>query len=162
MKLRELEIKDAEKMLKWMHDDFVVEKLHTNFRAKKIDDCVEFIKNCQNEVNIHRAIVDEEDEYLGTVSLKNICNASAEFAIVIAREAMGKGYAQKAMQEMIRTGFIEYGIERIYWCVSPDNARALRFYDKNGFSRVTPEVCDIKGDYSSEEIERFIWYKIDK
>lgn len=44
---------------------------------------------------------------------------------------MGTGISIKAMQKIIQLGF-ERGINTIYWCVSPDNKRAVKFYDKNG------------------------------
>ena len=36
MKLRKLELKDAPLMLEWMHDETVVEDLHTDFASKTI------------------------------------------------------------------------------------------------------------------------------
>lgn len=47
---------------------------------------------------------------------------------------MGTGISIKAMQKIIQLGF-ERGINTIYWCVSPDNKRAVKFYDKNGYQR---------------------------
>lgn len=37
--------------------------------------------------NLHLAIVDENDEYMGTVSLKNIEEDKAEFAITVRKNA---------------------------------------------------------------------------
>ena len=44
MKLRELEKKDAELMLEWMHDRNVVHWLNTDFDSKTIADCEKFIE----------------------------------------------------------------------------------------------------------------------
>lgn len=155
-RLRSLEPKDANNMLRWMQDWSVVGKLKGNFNKKTINDCYEFIENSLDDrFNIHKAIVDKEDEYIGTVSLKNIENGMAEFAIVISREAMGKGIAIKAMKKMLKFGFQELGLQYIYWYVSKDNNRALRFYDKNGFSRIKDdEIMNVKIDNS------FVWYGI--
>ena len=59
---------------------------------KTLEDCFEFIKTSSDESdNIHYAIVDDMDNYMGTVSLKNVSNDNAEFAIVLHSKAIGKG-----------------------------------------------------------------------
>ena len=139
MYLRNLEEKDAPFMLEWMHDKSVVEKLRGRFIEKTIDDCLAFIKTSKNKGNdIHLAICSDEDEYMGTVSLKCIdrSNQSAEFAITVRSSSMGRGYAWFGMEEIIKKAFDEYGLESVYWCVSRTNVRAVRFYDKHNFHEV--------------------------
>lgn len=160
MNLRALEERDAHRMLAWMHDNFVVEKLQSNFASKTIEDCLAFIANSQDEENVHLAITDDEDLYMGTVSLKHMNGTAAEFAITVGREAMGKGYGIWAMKEIINRGFEEYKLESIYWCVAPDNQRAVKFYDKNGFERVNAGDIDICGGYTKEQIDSYIWYQV--
>ena len=159
MKLRKLELKDAPLMLEWMHDKSVVEDLRTNFLNKTIEDCVNYIKKSwEDKENLNYAITDETDTYMGTVSLKNIREKTAEFGITIRTCAMGKGYSIDAMKAVLKLGFEDMGLEKIYWCVSPENKRAVRFYDKNGFERVSANVLDITEDYDSEQIAYYIWY----
>ncbi len=159
MKLRKLEVKDAPLMLEWMHDDSVVHDLRADFASKTIEDCWDFITAAQNETeNIHLAIVDDNDEYMGTVSLKDICDGSAEFAITIRKCAMGKGYSSWATKEIINKGKT-MGLNNIYWCVSKKNRRAIRFYDKNGYRR-TPFMQKMnRGRYTKEQIENMYWYQ---
>lgn len=136
--LRELQQKDAPLMLEWMHDEEVVHFMKADFQHKTLSDCEKFIESAQvDSNNVHLAATDDNDTYMGTVSLKNIDNDSAEFAITMRRAAMGKGYAAEAMKQIIDKGFNELGLEYIYWCVNPANKRAVRFYDKNGYQRVT-------------------------
>lgn len=157
MKLRKLQLKDAPLMLEWMHDESVVKDLQANFMDKTIEDCEAFITVSNNiKKNLHLAIVDDEDTYMGTVSLKNITNSSAEFAITVRKEAMGKGYSKYAMAEMIKIGKENLGLETIFWCVSPVNKRAIRFYDKNGYKR-TDMNHNIDG-YTEHQIKSYIWY----
>lgn len=49
---------------------------------------------------------------------------------------MGKGFSAYGMQEIIRIGFEELGLNLIYWYVAQENSRAIRFYDKNGYKRI--------------------------
>ena len=51
-------------------------------------------------------------------------------------------------------------LKMIYWCVSPKNKRAIRFYDKNGFKRVNPDTIGTIEGYSQELIDKLFWYSI--
>lgn len=160
MKLRKLQMKDAEFMLEWMHDESVVKYLHANFAEKTILDCREFIKSSENNTTcLHMAIVDENDTYMGTISLKYIRDSVAEFAISIRNSAMGKGYSSYGMKEIIKIGFEELKLEEIYWCVSKDNKRAIRFYDKNEYQKVNGCNIDAIG-YSKSQIDSYFWYHV--
>lgn len=160
VKLRQLELKDAVLMLEWMHDKDIVRDLQADFLHKTIDDCNNFIKNARtDENNLHLAIVNADDEYMGTVSLKNIRECEAEFGITIRKKAMGKGISIYAMKEIIKIGFNEKKLKRIYWCVSPKNTRAVRFYDKNNFKRYSIGDRKIEG-YTVKQIKDYIWYEI--
>ncbi len=165
MLVRELQEKDAPFMYEWMHDKKVVEFMYANFMDKTVEDCVDFILRAKaDSMNLHLAVVDDKDEYMGTVSLKNIDNEEkvAEFAITVRRSAMKKGYSAFGAKEIINKGLHEMGLKAIYWCVLKQNKRAIRFYDKNGYTR-TQEVPDsIKNAYTSEQLSEFIWYAVSK
>lgn len=164
MKLRRLELRDSEKMLSWMHDESVVQDLRVDYSSKTIFDCRMFIQDSwTDENNLHLAIVDDRDEYLGTVSLKNIHDGVAEFAIAVRKEVMGSGVSKDAMKEMLRLGFMDKGLNRIFWCVSPNNRRAIRFYDKNNYKKIAADKLP-RGSigYSEKEIRMFVWYMAEK
>lgn len=159
MKLRKLKKEDAPLMLEWMHDDSIVKDLRTDFSKKTLEDCLAFICMAQNSrEDIHLAIANEQDEYLGTVSLKHIKNGTAEFGITIRKCVQGKGVASSAMTEILKRGFEQYLLQKIYWCVAPENNRALRFYDKNGYQRGVIPI-EAQG-YTEEEKNRYIWYQV--
>ncbi len=137
MYLRKILNKDAELMIEWMHDKEVIEYLRDSFLSKTMGDVLAFIKEAQSSnSNLHLAICSDSDEYKGTVSLKHIDyeDKNAEFAMVIRKKAMGKGYSQFGMKEIIDKAFGPLGLECIYWCVSKRNNRAIRFYNKLGFN----------------------------
>ncbi len=159
MYLRKLESKDAPLMLEWMHDESVVAKLAANFAAKTIDDCRNFIAASQKDKeNLHLAVADGDDTYMGTVSLKHIDRAAgtAEFAITVRAAAMGKGFSHFGMDSILKMGISELGLSAIYWCVSPKNARAVRFYDKHGYTRITEVPAEILSAYPADM--ELIWY----
>lgn len=163
MRLRKFEMKDAPLMLEWMHDASVVQHMGTNFAEKTLEDCENFISySLTAEDDLNLAIVDDEDTYMGSVSLKHINRdlKMAEFAITVRSAAMGQGYSKFAIHEIIRIGLEEMGLKRIIWCVSPVNERAVRFYDKNNFNRITDVPEYYANMYTKEQREFFLWYEV--
>ena len=161
MKIRKLRVQDAPLMLEWMHDYSVIQYFRENFADKKLDDCVRFIISSQDETeNIHFAVADDADEYMGTVSLKHIRQGTAEFGIALRDCGIGCGYAASALQEILEYGYKNRGIDTVYLCVDPENRRALRFYEKHGFQRC--EVPDQASGYTDEEKRKYIWYQLKK
>ena len=158
MYLRELVIEDAPLMLAWMHDQGVVGDLRGDFANKTIEDCESFIETSISESNIHLAIASDTDEYMGTVSLKNIEDQSAEFAIVVRAEAMKHGYAWFGMEAILKKAFDELGLESVYWCVSRKNVRAVRFYDKHNFNELVDVPKKILQRFAG--IEDLKWYSV--
>lgn len=163
MVLRKLTPSDAPFMLEWMHDEGVVSNLGTNFMEKTLSDCEAFIAStADTSQNLHLAVVDDEDNYMGTVSLKHIDHKekTAEFAVTVRACAMGKGYSQFGMQRILALGLQELDLTAIYWCVSQRNARAVRFYDKCGYQRTTQVPGHIEDCYTPEQRADFLWYVV--
>ena len=143
-------------MLEWMRT--VPHFFRDDFSRKTIDDCIRFISESQVETeSIHLAIVDDHDEYMGTVSLKHIRKNIAEFAIVLRSCAMGMDYASFGMKEIMDYGYRNRNIDTVYWCVDPKNRRAVRFYQKQGY-----QPCDAPDQtlgYTEEEKRKYLWYQ---
>lgn len=159
MLLRKLELKDAPLMLAWMHDKDVTANLRTDFASKTLLDAENFIKGSwEDKENYALAIASDEDEYMGTVSLKHIEDGSAEFAITVRAEAMGRGYSWYGMESIIEKAFNELGLECVYWCVSRENLRAVRFYDKHNFHEAFDLPQKVLDRY--EGVENLKWYSV--
>lgn len=159
MRLRELQLRDAPFMLEWMQDLDVVEKLRSDFSEMTIEDCEAFINEAKDKTrNIHLAIVSDEDEYMGTVSLKSIDreNDSAELAVVIRKDAMTRGYAWFGIEEILDRAFKEHGLECVYWCVRKDDIRTIRFYDKHNFHEALDIPQSVLNRYVG--LDNLKWY----
>ncbi len=161
MQLRDLRLQDAPLMLEWMHDADVTHDLQANFASKTLGDAEGFIRASLTDTeNLHLAIASDEDEYMGTVSLKHIDRnrGDAEFAITVRKAAMGHGYSAFGMKAIIRKAFEELGLTCVYWCVSRKNARAVRFYDKHLF----PEMKDVPSDALARyaDLPDLKWYAV--
>lgn len=160
--IRDLRPSDLEYMLEWMRDKDVTKNLQADFASftkQMARDFIEKSKNKENVDNVHFAICDDNDEYMGTISLKNISkkDRNAEYAIVTRTKAHGKGYARIATDEILKYGFDILGLEKIYLYVSVNNIAANKFYKKCGFIEegVFRKHLNIKG-----KLENIRWYSI--
>lgn len=157
--IRRLEHKDAEFMLEWMHDNDTKRAFRYPFGQSTMESVTEFIDNSFSDANRHFAVVNEEDEYLGTVSLKNISEAdrSAEYAIVVRSVARGTGAAKLATENVLQYAFDTLGLHRVYLNVLEKNDRARHFYTKCGFlyEGTSKDAIMLNGRYES-----LAWYGI--
>lgn len=159
MKIRKLKLTDAPLMYEWMQDEDITENFQVNFTKKTLSDCEKFIMDSQiDQTNVYMAITDDQDVYMGTVSLKNIDkeNHSAEFAIVLRGAALGKGFSGYAMKKIMELGFGTMHLEKIYWSVLKKNKRAIRFYDKQGYHRAANNDLP----FIQTEAETGLWWYI--
>ena len=136
MKLRNLLNKDVDNILEWMKDEDIVQFFR--FETSEINENVvlNFISEAHSNKNsYHFAIVNEYDEYMGTVSLKNIDNyhKNAEYSISLRKKAMGKGYSYFAGNEMLKFAFEKLNLERVYLNVLSKNIKSIIYCEKLGF-----------------------------
>lgn len=166
MKIRKLKIQDANAMHEWMQDEDVTKNLAQDFASKTIEDCKKFIEhaNQSEKTDLHRAICDDNDKYLGTVSLKHIdyINRNAEYAISMRRSAMGTGASAYGTTEILKYAFDVLGLKKVYLNVIPQNIRARKFYKKMGFQYegtarkhilINGEFCDLEWYAFYKEME---------
>lgn len=134
--LRKLELKDIPFMLEWMCDDECKNIFQKDFNSIREEQLKDFIENSFSRCNQNFAIVDnEDDEYLGTISLKNIDykNGNAEYAISTRRKCRGTGINTEATKQLLNYAFNELYLNKVYLNVLSNNSRAIGFYKKIGF-----------------------------
>lgn len=141
IRLRRLQEKDAPYMLEWMHNQNIQKCFQKNMLGMSLDDAINFCRSSEiketptdGDTN-HFAIVNQEDEYLGTISLKNIntYHGTAEYAIATREKVQGHGVAKSATELLMKKAFEEYGLHRLYLNVLDNNEAAIKFYEKCGF-----------------------------
>jgi diamine N-acetyltransferase len=124
-----------------MHDEEFQKCFQKDMSLYTLEDAEEFCekseihKSLKDGACLHFAIANEEDEYIGTISLKNIDlkNKNAEYAISTRKKIHGKGVAKKATQMILYKAFHEYGLHRVYLNVLDENQAAIRLYEHSGF-----------------------------
>lgn len=160
--LRELQKKDAYGMIEWMTDPSIICFFQFDATKITIESCFEFIAAANKNFECrHYAIADEEDNYLGTISLKDIDTEkkSAEYAISTRNCAHGTGAAKQATEEVLKIAFEKLQLERVYLNVLVENARANAFYKKAGFRY---ERCEEHSIKIRNEWKDLNWYAISR
>ncbi|MCD8039720.1 MAG: GNAT family N-acetyltransferase [Lachnospiraceae bacterium] len=157
--LRRLEEKDAPLMLEWMYDSEINCNFRADFASATLESAKEFIRGSFTDKDMNFAFVDENDEYMGTISLKNISyeDSSAEYAVVARKKAQGTGAAMRATKELLNYAFEKLKLHKVYLNVLEENVRAQRLYEKCGFvcEGSAVDAVKIKGVYRTLK-----WYGI--
>lgn len=71
--------------------------------------------------------------FIGTIEFMDVQAEAAELGIAITAAMQDKGYGTEAVSAMVRYGMDTLGLHRVFLKVFPDNARAIRVYEKCGF-----------------------------
>lgn len=136
--LRELSRSDLKSINKWRNDPAVVASLGTPFRYINIETDEEWFSayQCDRSHQVRLAIANNEDLPIGLVNLVQIDwhARNAEFSMQIGDQSYwGKGIGKWATNTMVRHGFHNLNLHRIYLTVLPENEKAVRIYQKVGF-----------------------------
>ena len=103
------------------------------------DDAVDFIKRTQTESpHLTFAIINQADELCGVIGLvpnEDVYRIGSEIGYWIGEPYWGQGIASEAVARMIRYGFDELELERIYAGVFDFNKASMRVLERNGFTR---------------------------
>ena len=156
--LRPLEKKDAPLMLEWQQDPSIMCFFRFDTSHASLATCEAFIAGADRDPSCrHYAIADEDDTYLGTISLKHIdpLGGCAEYAICTRQCAHGTGAALQATQALLRIAFEELELQRVYLNSLEENGRANAFYRKAGFRFVRSEE---RGVFMRGEWKTLFWF----
>jgi RimJ/RimL family protein N-acetyltransferase/dTDP-4-dehydrorhamnose 3,5-epimerase-like enzyme len=145
--LRSLKLTDSPLMLEWQHDPNLAQFFRRDFTRTTKKQVADFIARSHDDpAQCHYAIVNEDDEYLGTISLKNINQQdhNAEYAVALRQKAIGQGVARVATTQLLQLAFGKLKLHKVFLTVLADNQRARRFYEKMGFvfeGEAQEQVC---------------------
>lgn len=161
--LRLLKEKDAAGMLEWMHDPSISKFFQFDAAGMSLEKVQKFIEDSLADAkankNFHFAIVDMQDEYLGTISLKNIdCSAkAAEYAVCLRKMAQGTGVALIATKLLLEYAFEDMALNRVFLNVLSENTKAIHLYEKCGFVYEGEFRQHI---YAHGELKNLKWYSL--
>lgn len=140
IKLRAMEPEDIPAMVRWLNDPEVIENLLRYAPLSIKEEEGWYQKMIASPAEEHYYMIDVLDEdtvkTIGTTHLHNVDwkNRSAEIAICIGeKNYWGNGYGCETMQLMLRHGFNDLNLNRMYLYVFDTNERAKKAYLAAGF-----------------------------
>ena len=71
--------------------------------------------------------------FIGNIELMDLRDTEAELGIAITAAKQDLGYGTEAIRAVTDYAFDQLGLKRVFLKVYPDNARAIRVYEKCGF-----------------------------
>lgn len=127
---------DSAQLFRWINDrDLVV--LNSAYSPVHEQDHADWFARVGENASVRMfAIRTPEGDLIGSCQLNSISpvHRSAELQIRIGEEEVrGKGFGTEALKQLIRFGFDDLGLRRIYLKVFAHNEAALATYRKVGF-----------------------------
>jgi len=125
--LRSLNEEDLQgNYIKWLNDPEVCQFNSHHFFPYNQEQGKQYIQNTNSSHNkLVLAIVTKKDNiHIGNISLQqiNYIDRSAEYAIIIGeKKYWGQGYAKEASDLIVKHGFVELNLNRIYCGTSEKN-----------------------------------------
>lgn len=140
IRIRALEKRDLDEIMKWVND-YEVTRTLTSFlyptsreqEEKWLEKAIE-----PNERNKIFVIETKKGEYLGNIGFHNIDwkNRNVEVGIVIGKKKYwNKGYGTDAMMTILNFAFNRMNLHKVYLRVYNYNKRGVRSYQKCGFKK---------------------------
>jgi len=131
---------DVDTLTAWFNKDFEMMKwlgIHPVYPMTHKDE-KDWIELTRSEADSYifamRSL--EDDALVGTCALFGVDwrSSNAELGIVVGdANRRSKGYGSDAMRVLLRFGFMELNLHRIYLQVQHENTRGIRAYEKVGF-----------------------------
>lgn len=125
-------------MTKWLNEDEDLIYQNGFYRSLLGEGKVKEMLEKWNEGPYMFSIINENDEFMGHVSLFNTNGRSLTLGIYLADEFRSKGYGSEAMRLVCDYVFDELGYENIHLEVFSYNTGAIKFYKRAGF-----KICGV-------------------
>ena len=140
LRLRGAERADIPRFVDWLNDPEVIEHLLASYPISQASEERWFDSMLQRgpaeQVLVIETRIDKVWVPLGNTSFMNVdwVNRHAEIGIFIgAKQYWNQGYGRETMRLMLRYGFNQMNLNRIYLRVHANNPRGIRAYEHAGF-----------------------------
>jgi RimJ/RimL family protein N-acetyltransferase len=135
--LRAVTRDDLPRYVVWLNDPDVSRHLGQLLPFNLDDEIDWYEAQRKNDSSLHLAIETENNEHIGSISLMDINYRaqSAELGIVIGvKDLWDIGYGSEAIEALLCYGFENLNLNRICLRVDTDHPRAIKCYQRCGFS----------------------------
>ncbi len=90
-------------------------------------------RKLEEKAALYTMIEKATGDFIGNCELMDIREGSAELGIAITGEKQDRGFGTEAVRALVNYGMEKLGLRRVFLRVFPDNARAIRVYEKCAF-----------------------------
>lgn len=137
--LRKIEEKDASELFQYYHNENVYRYLDW-YGPESVEDAERIIgiwnKGFQEGWILRFAIVENKtNTIIGTIFLNSFEGKRAEVGYELSENYWNRGIMSEALNEMIKLGFIQLGLNRIQAFVSEDNTASKQLLKKFNFQK---------------------------
>lgn len=136
--LRAIERDDLTQLRDWRNDEEIRRRTR-EFRLLSMENQERWFKSLHDDRNtIMFAILDDGKKLIGVVGLTYIDwkNRRAEVSIYIGdKAAQGKGYGMDTLRTVMRYGFHDANLHKLYAEIFAFNEPSVRMFEKAGFTR---------------------------
>lgn len=151
--LRPIELSDVDNMMTWVNDPEIIGNFANFGKPFTREDEEQYIRRILASQNDRVfAVESNQGEYIGNVGIHNIYwpSRNGRLAIIIGnKHAQGQGLGQAALRGIVKNGFEDLNLHKLWLRCFKTNKRAVHIYKKHGFSEdgVDREEYFHKGDY---------------
>lgn len=136
LKLREIETYDLESIVRWRNDRDVYENLFS-YLPLCLEKQKRWYENYLSDMRTQLFLIElnNEKKTIGTIGFTDIDykNQNADVTIIIGeKDYRGKGYARQAVDMLLKYGFYELNLKKVYFKVLAYNTKAVKLYEKMG------------------------------
>ncbi len=114
---------------------FPMTVFHTNTMNSTRSFVEEKIREARNQEFLLMMIHNERGNLIGMAHIKNFDRfvKKCEISYFIDRDHLNRGYATRAIREMIQYIFSKTDVEKVYCRIDPGNKASIRVAEKSGF-----------------------------
>jgi diamine N-acetyltransferase len=159
VRFRGVERSDIPKFVEWLNDPDVMDGILIHYPISRADEEGWFDRMLTRPVDERVMGIEVKEpggdgktetwNLIGTCAFDHIDwrLQSAEFGIMVGEKSYwNQGYGTEAVRLLVQHGFKTLNLNRIYLHVFETNPRAIRSYEKAGFTR---EVCERQAEYKN-------------
>lgn len=90
-------------------------------------------RKLEEKAPVFSMIEKDGGDFIGTIELNGVTAFEGELGIAITANKQNLGYGTEAVAALTRYAFEQLGLRRVWLRTHPENARAIRVYQKCGF-----------------------------
>ena len=89
-------------------------------------------------------------EFIGNIELMDVTGTEGELGVAITAAKQDRGFGTEAVRAVVAYALEHLGLRRIFLKVYPDNARAIRCYEKCGFREYARTDEDVLMEFTRD------------